>query len=30
VPSHLTHEQKEAVEALAATLPAAPREHLGV
>ena len=30
VPSRLTDEQREAVEALADTLPAAPREHLGV
>ena len=30
VPTDLTDEQRDAVEALAATLPAAPREHLGV
>ncbi len=30
VPTGLTDEQREAVEALAATLPAASREHLGV
>jgi molecular chaperone DnaJ len=30
VPSHLSDEQKAAVEALAETLPDAPREHLGV
>jgi molecular chaperone DnaJ len=30
VPSHLTDEQRQAVEALASALPAAPREHLGV
>jgi molecular chaperone DnaJ len=30
VPTHLTDEQRQAVEALADTLPDAPREHLGV
>lgn len=30
VPTDLTDEQRRAVEALAETLPAAPREHLGV
>ena len=30
VPTHLTNEQRQAVEALADTLPAASREHLGV
>ena len=30
VPAELTDEQREALESLAATLPSAPREHLGV
>ena len=30
VPTELTEEQRDAVEALAATLPSSPREHLGV